>query len=45
MDANRADRLAQTRFDDDYILSCGSYFVTGRYLPEDVLSCNLIFNS
>ena len=31
MDANRADRLAQTKFGDGYILPYGVYFVTGRY--------------
>ena len=30
-DVNRADRLAQTKFGDGYILSCGSCFVTGMY--------------
>ena len=31
MDANEADRLAQTNFGDDYILLCGIYFATGGY--------------
>lgn len=29
MDTNWADRLAQTKFGDGYILSCGLYSVTG----------------
>ena len=47
MDVNGADRLAQTKFGDGYILSCRVYFVTGRYivfLLKDILSCNLVFD-
>ncbi len=33
MDANGADRLAQTKSDDGYVYT---------FLPKDILSCNFV---
>ena len=42
MDVNRTDRLAETMFSDGYILSCGNYFVTGRYTCFLVRRCPVL---